>query len=1165
MSRQIATVIRFVLFILGVTAVLAFTVHAAPTNQTTDAARPRFNLAQIPHQSGKEPPAESALAVSTPNLLLPWSKIAFQSYRNSNWDIFVGNDDGSGQTAVANSGNSEIQPHLNRGNTKIVYATNSGGDYEIYTMNTDGTGQTALTTNDTNDGNPSWSPDGSKIVFETYRHGNADIYVMNTNGTGQVRLTSDADFDGMPTWSPDGSQIAYDADGDGDGWQDLWRMNADGSSQAMVYNPSGQTDAWASSWSPDGKRIVYTLISFINYQGNWYWTYAYPDAWGSGLGTTRLSSNGLDWDASWQTSDNSAPGLVFNSPPQYSRNPLALSWTGTDFGSAGIKGYDVQYRTLGATAWNDLMVGTTTTATNFNGSAGQTYQFRVRATDNALNRSTWQYHFQTTIYNWAIAGNIYDNRGNPISGATTTTTPASFEAHPSDFLGFFQNYVGGTPATYSVNWLKNGYGNLPATSFTPAQDAMVSMALPPADNILLNWGFEDGQLDLSGWQMPGLPSERIMTEQNTGSYSVLMGNNAEPEPINVSSSSFAPSHSPSIVSTDDGKTHVVWIEGDVTGTCRIRYRNWTSEGLLSPIESFSNEGEKCYYNSLVPNTDGSLHISWLQTISGINHVYYIHRNSNGNWSSIEDVSLTAFTSSQPHLASNGNGKAYLVWDDRENNEDFLYFSERDEISGWSSPINISPGLTSRKTFLIAVDPFEGIHIFWREMDNTKIYEDSIYAVYRPNMGAWTSPVQVVGPNGDKGIPAIDIDATGIVHAVWANTQGFPNDIYYSSRSLDGTWATPIQISTSGASSDVRITTSSSGKLYVLWQSGEFYYATKSQSGTWGAAQAIPSITAFPALFQVDESDNLHLAWQEVTTAPAILYSVRKPNNEWATPIKIYDPVDPFYFNRAYLSPLGMVNFAWVIGPEEWDSMGEILSTSISTGIYTLSQIVDIPVSMENPTLSLFAKPAINDSAQNITLDINVDNGLTNEIFFLNVPNSPTWSHNWIDLSQWQGETVTIDVSYELGFSAPFNGVYVDEITLGSAFTDIGVQVEGPREAQHGEEITFNVIYENSSSIVAEGVVLTAVLPPQLTFLNASLPPTSQSPTLTWNIGDLPANSGTQSFTITARVKNSAQGLSNAVTTVNISTSSTELEALNNSDQSELFVGARLFIPLITKN
>ena len=93
MSRQIATVIRFVLFILGVTAVLAFTVHAAPTNQTTDAARPRFNLAQIPHQSGKEPPAESALAVSTPNLLLPWSKIAFQSYRNSNWDIFVGNDD----------------------------------------------------------------------------------------------------------------------------------------------------------------------------------------------------------------------------------------------------------------------------------------------------------------------------------------------------------------------------------------------------------------------------------------------------------------------------------------------------------------------------------------------------------------------------------------------------------------------------------------------------------------------------------------------------------------------------------------------------------------------------------------------------------------------------------------------------------------------------------------------------------------------------------------------------------------------------------------------------------------------------------------------------------------------------------------------------------------
>ena len=440
MSRQFANTFRFIFLFGVITAVLTLTVQAAPPRQ--ESPRPRFNLEEFPHQPAATSNEETVLKVTEPTALLPWSKVAFQTLRNGNWDIYVGNDDGSGQTAVVSTGSSEIHPHFNRGNSKIVYASNSGGDYEITTVNVDGSGKTALTNNSSSDGNPSWSPDGSKIVFETYRHGEADIYVMNANGTSQVRLTSHADFDGMPTWSPDGSQIAfvsrrtggyriyvmnadgsgqtqlsnqpysfrpqwspdgsqiaYDADNDGDGWQDLWRMNADGTSQSQVYNPSGQTDAWASSWSPDGNYIAYTLISFIQYQGNWYWTNGYQDAWKTTGGTIRLSQNNLDWEPGWQTGDKLSPNLNLNSIPTYSRTPLPLSWTGTDAGSAGIRSYDVQYRNIDSANWNNLSVGTVASLANFNGTAGQTYQFRVRAADKAFNYSQWQYNFQTTIYN----------------------------------------------------------------------------------------------------------------------------------------------------------------------------------------------------------------------------------------------------------------------------------------------------------------------------------------------------------------------------------------------------------------------------------------------------------------------------------------------------------------------------------------------------------------------------------------------------------------------------------------------------------------------------------------------------------------------------------------------------------------------------------------------
>jgi Tol biopolymer transport system component len=380
-------------------------------------------------------PSQSPQIPTSPDYL-SWGKVVYQSYRQDSWDIFISNDGGSYETALATTGRDEIHPRLNRGGTRVVYAIKEDGDYEIYVMNSNGTGKTRLTNNNTDDVSPYWSPDGSQLVFQAYRNGQPEIYVMNANGSNQTRLTNSSDYDGMPSWSPNGStiafvsrrtggyriytmgtngsnqtqlsnqafslepawspdstQITYTGDGDNNTWFEVWMMNANGSGQTQKYNPGNSYDARVGSWSPDGLYLAFTRIRYIFYQGNWYWTESHLRAIGVSSGS--LISVGpnvhpyRDWTPDWQTLDNQSPSTQVNALASVTPGNFAVTWGGSDQGGSGLKNYDVQIRDGANGTWTNWKTGVTITSATYSGIGGHTYYFRSRARDYAANLEAW--------------------------------------------------------------------------------------------------------------------------------------------------------------------------------------------------------------------------------------------------------------------------------------------------------------------------------------------------------------------------------------------------------------------------------------------------------------------------------------------------------------------------------------------------------------------------------------------------------------------------------------------------------------------------------------------------------------------------------------------------------------------------------------------------------
>jgi TolB protein len=83
-------------------------------------------------------------------------QIVFQSKRDGNREIYIMNDDGSGQTRLTNTPADENYFSLSPDGKHIIFSDNSSEDINyINVMNIDGTEQTRLT-NTGKDWNPFW-------------------------------------------------------------------------------------------------------------------------------------------------------------------------------------------------------------------------------------------------------------------------------------------------------------------------------------------------------------------------------------------------------------------------------------------------------------------------------------------------------------------------------------------------------------------------------------------------------------------------------------------------------------------------------------------------------------------------------------------------------------------------------------------------------------------------------------------------------------------------------------------------------------------------------------------------------------------------------------------------------------------------------------------------
>jgi hypothetical protein len=267
-----------------------------------------------------------------------------------------------------------------------------------------------------------------------------------------------------------------------------------------------------------------------------------------------------------------------------------------------------------------------------------------------------------------------------------------------------------------------------------------------------------------------------------------------------------------------GNVHVVW-QDDTPGNYEIYYKNsqdggasWTASQRITWTSGTSQAP------TIAVDSGNNLHLLWYDYTPGNYEIFY-KKSTNGGatWSPSQRLTWNSGWSGLPDVVVDSSGRVHVVWyDETPGNTELFYKQSPDGGDTWLSTQRLTWTSGFSQAPAVAVNPSGDLHLLW--WDNTPGNAEIFYKKSLDSGSTWSIGQRLTWTSGDSQAPALTIDSSGGLDAVWWDNTPGNAEIFFRKGSPGGAaWTASLRLTWSpGNSYGPALAVSYLGHLHLVW-------------------------------------------------------------------------------------------------------------------------------------------------------------------------------------------------------------------------------------------------------------------------------------------------------------------------------------------------------------